>query len=342
MKIVATQMIGTQRSGSNLLRLMMSELDNISAPHPPHILERFMPLLPAFGDLTIPKNFYTLVDHVCLLVEYNPVPWKDEKFFLNREEVIGHCKEPSLEEVAKSVYEILAEKEGSSMWMCKSMANIHYVDLLEKRIKPFYIHLYRDGRDVALSFKKAIVGEKHIYSLAKQWQTEQELSLALYNRLGTERVIQVKYENLLANPGFELQKICATLGLLYKEAALDFYKSEESKKTAQSGKMWENVEKPVIKNNFGKFKNELTEEDIRLFEQVAGDTLLKLGYPLCFPEQQERQFSEMEINFFQMENKRMKQDSMMKQKPEDIAKRKRQDDLLKKIKSIIPVEGILG
>ena len=35
------QLIGTQRSGSNLFRLMLNEFDEVFAPHPPHILETF-------------------------------------------------------------------------------------------------------------------------------------------------------------------------------------------------------------------------------------------------------------------------------------------------------------
>ena len=50
-------MIGTQRSGSNLLRLMLNELPRIAAPHPPHILQRLMPLVPNYGDLEQRENF---------------------------------------------------------------------------------------------------------------------------------------------------------------------------------------------------------------------------------------------------------------------------------------------
>jgi sulfotransferase family protein len=329
-------MIGTQRSGSNMLRLMMNELDNFSAPHPPHILERLIPLLPAFGDLTIPENFYELVEHVCLLVEYNPVPWTG--FSLDRDEIIDGCEEPCLSEVFRVIYDMLAEHEGSGMWMCKSMANVHYADILEKKIKPFYIHLYRDGRDVALSFKKAIVGEKHIYALASQWKKEQELSLALFSMLGTGRVMQIRYEDLIARPQQELKRICSALGLFYEDRAMDFYKSDESRKTAQSGRMWENVEKPVISNNHDKFRNELSGEDIKIFEQVAGDTLVKLGYALCFPDQPQHRFTDKEINFYKSENKKMKQESILRQSPEDITKRKRQDELLRKIRAMMPLE----
>ena len=48
---MAIFMIWIQRSGSNLLRLMLNELPEIAAPHPPHILQRMMPLVPRYGDL---------------------------------------------------------------------------------------------------------------------------------------------------------------------------------------------------------------------------------------------------------------------------------------------------
>ena len=57
MEFIPIQMIGTQRSGSNMLRLMFHELDGVTAPHPPHILERVVPLIAAFGDLSVPANF---------------------------------------------------------------------------------------------------------------------------------------------------------------------------------------------------------------------------------------------------------------------------------------------
>ena len=71
--IQGIQMIGTQRSGSNLLRVMLDGIEQIVAPHPPHILQRFLPLLPKYGDLADRSNFYRLATDVCQLVTVNPV-----------------------------------------------------------------------------------------------------------------------------------------------------------------------------------------------------------------------------------------------------------------------------
>ena len=61
-KTVTTQnsqvffMIGCQRSGSNWLRTMLSEREDLIAPHPAHIMRDFMPKLGMYGDLTVQAN----------------------------------------------------------------------------------------------------------------------------------------------------------------------------------------------------------------------------------------------------------------------------------------------
>ena len=87
-------MIGTQRSGSNLLRLMLNQLKDIASPHPPHVLERMFPLMDGYGDLQQDKNFKILVDDVCRLVELNPVEWSGSS--LNRKEVASRSTKKKL------------------------------------------------------------------------------------------------------------------------------------------------------------------------------------------------------------------------------------------------------
>src|SRR5205085_1209944 len=154
--------IGTQRSGSNLLRIMLNQLKEIEAPHPPHLLQIFFPLLPLYGSLEKDLNFKTLIEDICRFAEVNPVKWTRMDF--NREEIFNRCNKRSLTSIFKAIYEIKAEIKHAQYWCCKSMANLYYIPQIESEdIHPFYIHLIRDGRDVAASFKRAIVGEKHIY-----------------------------------------------------------------------------------------------------------------------------------------------------------------------------------
>lgn len=335
MAFTPVQIIGTQRSGSNLLRLMLNQLPEVSAPHPPHILERLMPLLPAYGDLAIESQFSQLIEDVCTLVETNPVPWTAVN--LDRAAIRRRCEAATLPEIAKTVYELKAEADGARIWTCKSMANIHYADELEKyRTPPRYIHLFRDGRDVALSFKKAIVGEKHSYHLAQQWMNEQKMSIALYEKLGPSRVVRVRYEDLLRDPETQLKRICSFIGAEYSATALAYHESAESRETANSGLMWQNVVKPVLTDNHRKFLTGLSESDIRVFERVAGGTLGKLGYELVY-ENNDAPFSAQEIADFSQINQELKQEFRRKLRPEDLEKRRPQEQLLKAISSRLPL-----
>lgn len=325
-------MIGTQRSGSNLLRVMMDGIDAIAAPHPPHILQRFLPLLPLYGDLSVPAHFRRLAEDVCELVRVNPVPW--EGVTIDTEAVVAACQAPTLYELFRVIYETAARQHGASFWLCKSMKNVFYAEGIEQTgLRPYYIYLYRDGRDVALSFQKAIVGEKHIYALARNWMNDQEEALRLKARTPEGRFFSLSYEALVAEPRQVMQSLCRFLGVPYSDKVMEYYKSKESENTAVAGKMWSNVTKPILKNNTQKFLRELSADDIAIFESVAGPTLQKLGYPLCSPASALRDsFTEEEIAHFAAENIRLKQAFNKQVDPEDLEKRRPQRELLARIK----------
>lgn len=329
--IKSIQIIGTQRSGSNMLRLMLNQFTEITAPHPPHILQRFYPLLHFYGDLEIDDNFYTLVDDVCKLVESNPVPWTGVTF--NRTQIVDRCQNRSLIEVFKVIYVLKAESDNADYWVCKSMINVKYAaELEESGMQMRYIYLYRDGRDVACSFKKAIVGEKHVYHIANQWAVNQKLCIELEKNIEESRFLKVSYEDLLNHPKKEMKRICSFLNIELKKEVFDFYHSEESINTAIAGKMWENVSRPILKNNSNKYKTELTPLEIAIFERQAGEVLKQLGYNLENSGiLNGTPFSQNELSEFNTENKRLKEIANQSADPEGMILREKQDFILKEV-----------
>lgn len=311
-------MIGTQRSGSNLLRVMINQSPELVAPHPPHILERLEPLLPAYGDLQDDTNFLNLVEDVCLLIKTNPVSWQLGE--LNAKDIMQSCPERSLVAISFKVHDLLSTARGKRDWVCKSLANVHYVDEIDRfgGESAKFIHLHRDGRDVALSFRKAIVGEKTAYHIAKQWRDEQMKALALRDRLPSNRFIEVRYADLVMNPRAQLQALCDFMETDFREEMLEFHKSQEAISTSQAGKMWSNVQKPIMTENVSKFLKELSLLDVAVFEAVAGDALTKLGYPLS--------------SAFDEENERLKAKAMATASPDDLQKRGAQAEAMAQIK----------
>lgn len=336
---MAIFMIGIQRSGSNLLRLMLNELPEIAAPHPPHILQRMMPLMPHYGDLKKNKAFSLLVDDVCRLVELNPVPWKG--VVLDRKDVAARCKKRSLVAVFGAVYDVMAEAWRAKTWCCKSLANIYYLPEIEGYFtEAQYIYLYRDGRDVAVSFSKAVVGEKHFYHIAKEWNEAQQLALDFRKKVPTSRFFNLSYEELTAETEKTARSLCRFLGVRYKPSMLEFYKSGEAKRAASASNLWENVTNPVMKNNNRKFLKEARESDIRIFESVAGDSLDSLGYERLFARRGiELRFSPDDIRRFDVENKRLKDEIRQHIDPADLERRNRQEGVIKEIAARAKIAG---
>ena len=325
------QFIGTQRSGSNLLRVMLEQHPAIAAPHPPHLLHIFMPLLPLYQPLN-EYNFKLLLSDMVDYVNANPVPWEDVQF--DKDAMFNASQHPHIFEIFRLIYEAVAKSKDAQYWCCKSMQNLYYSQAMEQyglNIK--YIFLYRDGRDVALSFKKAIVGDKHVYHLAKQWKEEQDICLELYKQYGDEKVFLLNYEKLVAAPESCIQLLCRFLNIDYIDQMMQFYESGSSKAAAAAGEMWKNLEKPIMQNNTNKYLKELTPEEIEIFELVAGDTLQALGYALCSKLQHAELLSRDAILHYNEENKERKKQFMTTAPKNDIEKRQAQLDILQKIKT---------
>jgi hypothetical protein len=323
-------MIGTQRSGSNLLRLMLNQAENLVSPHPVHILKRMTPLLPFYGDLEDCNNFRQLVDDVCNIVKLNPVPWEGVE--LDPDKIINACTKNSLTTVYEAVYDDFAKANKASNWCCKSLNNVQFIPEISSHFKQAkFIHLYRDGRDVALSFRKAIVGEKHFYFIAKQWHKDQQLALRIKD--DTQRYFGVRYESLINQPEEILKSLCEFLGIKYNSDMLNFNQSREAERTANGGALWSNVSKPLMKSNTEKFRKQASEEDLRIFESVAGTTLDALGYERALiKKSQAIKFTDNDIRQFSAENERLKAETRNKLSPEDKLKRDIQENYLKKIK----------
>lgn len=332
-------MIGIQRSGSNLLRLMLNELPEIAAPHPPHILQRMTPLMPHYGDLKKNKTFSLLVDDVCRLVELNPVPW--EGVVLKRDDVAARCRKRSLVAVFGAVYDVMAEAWRAKTWCCKSLANIYYLPEIEDYFpEAKYIYLYRDGRDVAVSFSKAVVGEKHFYHIAKEWNEAQQLALDFRTKIPASRFFNLSYEELTAETEKTVRALCRFLGVGYKPSMLEFYKSGEARRAASASNLWENVANPVMKNNSRKFLKEARESDIQIFESVAGDSMDSLGYERLFAKNgRELKFGPEDIRRFDAENRKLKDEVRKRVDPADLERRNRQESVIKEIGARVRAGG---
>jgi hypothetical protein len=164
------------------------------------------------------------------------VPW--EGIELNKEELFSMSDDFSLPELNRLIYEQAAKSKQARYWCCKSMANVHFADELESAgLNLKYVFLYRMVVTWPLHLKKAVVGEKHSYHLAKQWKHDQEACMRLERKMGAGRFYKLNYETLIADPENTVKSLCRFLDIPYADAMLSFYESKTSKLTAEAGEM---------------------------------------------------------------------------------------------------------
>ena len=131
-----------------------------------------------------------------------------------------------------------------------------------------------------------------------------------------------------------MRLLCKFLGVRFNPSMLEFYKSDEARRAAESSELWGNVVKPIMADNTRKFLSDASENDIRIFESVAGDSLDALNYERLYVARgDETIFTEEDIQRFDAENLRLKEKMLDHTDAADLKRRDRQAILIQEIHS---------
>lgn len=277
--------IGTERSGSNLLRLILNSHSHIFVPHPPHIFYYFGELEALYGDFSQDANLLRLIKDVKRLVDGHIYPWEVS---LEPQQLLSEVKPRDLFGVYATFYERYRATSGKNRWGCKSTFMIDYADrILQNYPKAKLIWLVRDPRDVAVSSRKSVFNPFHPYLTAELWTQQQQVALNLVATLPTDTILKLRYEDLLTDSEEQVKRLCEFLEEPFEAGMLRFFETDEAQKSGKLSKSWENTAKPILTNNFGKYRKQLTEEEIKWVEAVAGEVMRRLDYTLDFPSHQQ-------------------------------------------------------
>jgi len=268
--------IGTERSGSNLLRLILNSHGAIFVPHPPHVVRYFAPLERYYGDLSRDDRFELLVRDVVRLVRIHIHPWDTP---LCEADVIRAARWRSVFGVYAALHDLALAASGKERWGCKSTFMIDHADtVLSHYPRARFLHLVRDPRDVAASSKESVFNPFHPLLTARLWLAQQRTGAALAGRLGSETLLAVRYEDLLESPERTLERICAFLGEPFSPRMLRFFETDEARRSASLSASWRNTATPIIRDNAGRFARSLSEDEIRTVERICGPLMRRYGY----------------------------------------------------------------
>ena len=149
-----------------------------------------------------------------------------------------------------------------------------------------FIHLIRDGRDVALSVlnwqkgpaKLALFDEYPVGASALWWRWDVSVGRRDGMALGASRYLEVRYEDIVDAPALAMRRVADFIDLDYSDEMVAYHEGRQRSDPGLSAKAaW----LPPTKG-LRDWRTQMSPEDIELFEALAGNELAGAGYERAF------------------------------------------------------------
>lgn len=266
-------LLATERSGSNLIRVMLGNHSKIAAPLPANCFKLCHQNL-IYYDYQNTIAYQKIVEDIVSIVNHPFSQWNLETA---PKKIYEKYKPNSLVKSFSAVYGEHAVSEGKEAFFSKDIANIKYAPIiLKEEPKAKFIYLYRDPRDVVSSRIKGGIFSNSVYQNARFWKDEQETCISLALQF-PDNIHLVKYEDLISGTKETMDGVLGFLDLEIEESCYNTGQTGNHKRHDQS-ELWKNLSKSIIKDNTKKYKSFLSEKETNIVESIAGDFMRYFGY----------------------------------------------------------------
>ena len=182
-------------------------------------------------------------------------------------------------DAVRSLYALYASTRGKTRYGDKTPWAVMHIPLLARLFpEARFVHVIRDGRDVALSYLDAGFGPPTLEAGALEWRRYVSTGRRDGRALGVERYIEVRYEELVRQPEAVLRSLCDFLELPFADAMPRYFeRAEEVVGSMSHPKARRNVYRPPTEG-LRNWRSSLAPSQQALFQALAGDVLDELGY----------------------------------------------------------------
>ena len=259
--------VGSARSGTTLLRLMLNAHPDIAVPPESRFI---VELWEGRADVE--------VDTLLGRLERHP---RFQAWGLALDEVRAELPEaPNFAQIMSAAFLAYARLRRKMRWGDKTPRYVAHIDLLS-RLWPEarVVHLVRDGRDVALSYADVPFGPRSVAGVARLWAQRVRAGMTAGRTLGAERYLEARYEAFVADPEGQARRLCDFLGVRYDPGMLDHTERSAAEVLPRAARFNPNVARHAVPN-LRSWRTTMPATHVAVFEAVAGDVLAELGYEL--------------------------------------------------------------
>ena len=286
--------VGSPRSGTTLLRLMLDAHPELAIPPETGFLPAAAALQGRGEELR--ERFFAL------LVGFPPEApgWSDfgipaEAF----EERLRRLAPFTVAEGCRLFYRMYAERFGKPRWGEKTpLYGLHLEQLEALLPEARFVHLVRDGRDAAVSLRDRWFSPgRDIAVQAAYWRDN--VAAIRSNGSRCRHFLEVRFEDLICDAEAVQRRICDFLELRWDAAMLEYHRraplrlEEHGARRRSDGSLLvtreerlrqqEAVQRPPDRTKIGIWRGALAAAEVDEFESVAGEQLARYGYPLAAP-----------------------------------------------------------
>jgi len=278
--------VGVGRSGTTLLRLMLDSHPELTIPPETH----FVPEL-----IEVCRRRARAPEQLAELI-YSARQWGD--FGLGSDELTARLRAADPLDAGNALrafYGLYAEREGKPRWGDKTPIYIESMPEIQGALpEARFVHLIRDGRDVALSRMRRALGEPPpVWRIAENWK--RRIEAARRDAVGRLHYLEVRYEDLVRDTEPALRRVCEFIELPFDPAMHDYHLRAEERLREMAGDLPARGGKALRPGaerlaahalarerprpeRIGAWREEMSADDAAAFEEVAGDLLAELGY----------------------------------------------------------------
>jgi LPS sulfotransferase NodH len=281
--------VGSPRSGTTLLRLMLDAHPDLAIPPETGFL--IANINQKNVKMDDAKSFYQAV------IAFPPdMPaWSDFHIPVDKfQERLLELQPFTKQDGFRLFYEMYALRFGKSRWGDKTPSySKHLLEIQKLLPEAYFIHIIRDGRDAALSLRNQWFSPGFdIKTQAAFWRDH--VQTAYTEGIQCAHYFEIRFEDLIQNTEQALRKICNYIGLDFHPKMMKYYENapnrlnEHLERRGLDGtlvvsklarqKQQINTAQPPDLRKVGIWKNTLRPKEIEEFEQIAGDTLRQYGY----------------------------------------------------------------
>jgi sulfotransferase family protein len=278
--------VGVSRSGTTLLRLMLDAHPQLAIPPETHFIPE---LVESCERGAGPEEVLEL------LTRHRR--WRD--FRLDPDELLRRLRalEPFRPgDALRTFYGYYADRAGKPRWGDKTPHYTRKMPLIERVLpEARFVHLIRDGRDVALSLMEVHFGPEDVRGAAERWTSW--IAKARRHAERVDHYLELRYEDLVLDPEAVLGQVCDFVELPWDSAMLEYHERAPGRieeiardfDRPQGGpaipadvraRQHRHVSQPPREDRVARWRRDMSPPDQAAFEAVAGELLAQLGYPV--------------------------------------------------------------